>query len=38
MRGHVAAAQGLRDHAKHVLGVPVIFNTVMAWDHVLIFL
>jgi hypothetical protein len=36
MRGHVAAAQGLRDHAK--LGVPVIFNTVMAWDHVLIFL
>jgi hypothetical protein len=35
MRGHVAAAQGLRDHAQHVLGVPVIFNTLMAWDHVL---
>jgi hypothetical protein len=22
----------LRDHAQHVLGVPVIFNTAMAWD------
>jgi hypothetical protein len=34
MRGHGAAAQGLRDHAQHVLGVPVIFNALMAWDRV----
>ena len=32
MHGGEEEAACLRDHAQHVLGVPVIFNTAMAWD------
>ena len=29
-----AHAAGMRDHALHVLGVPVVFNALMVWDRV----
>lgn len=29
-----APAAGMRDHAQHVLGVPLIFNALMVWDRV----
>jgi hypothetical protein len=38
--GHAVRTQGteadesLREHAQHVLGVPIVFNAMMAWDRV----
>jgi len=38
--GHAVSTQGteaderLREHAQHVLGVPIFFNALMAWDRI----